>query len=143
MSGTPGKLIGHGLWKDLVSLGWEHPASSCYDTTSYAPFQGKSGSARTLQQLARTHLTREIQPAGRGHDPQEDACAVMDLYVKYMESNNRNTSYEDLVALYSHQMIERAREAAAADSASEDESDEDGSEQEGVHAVDSGVEMAS
>lgn len=69
---------------------------------------------------------------------------MMDLYVKYMESNNRNTSYEDLVALYTHQMIERAREAAAAHSASEDESEEDGSEQDGVDAVDSDVvEMAS
>ncbi|KAG2494134.1 hypothetical protein HYH03_007772 [Edaphochlamys debaryana] len=84
-------LVGHGLRKDLESLGLSpEQLASCtglvlYDTMSFPKFQGRGGTARTLKQLARELLGRSIQASPGRHDPEEDAIAVADLYVRHVD----------------------------------------------------------
>ena len=56
-------LVGHGLQKDLQSLGLSHPPKLTRDTMTYAPFQAH-GHARKLKALAADLLGSTIQ-AGR------------------------------------------------------------------------------
>ena len=56
-------LVGHGLQKDLASLGLAHPPRLIRDTMTYAPFQAR-GHARRLKALAAELLGSTIQ-AGR------------------------------------------------------------------------------
>ena len=55
--------MGHGLQKDLQSLGLSHPPQLTRDTMTYAPFQAR-GHARKLKALAAELLGSTIQ-AGR------------------------------------------------------------------------------
>jgi hypothetical protein len=75
-------LVGLGVTNDLRKLGIVHPSHLICDLTQRSEFQGRSGSARSLARLTSVHLKREIQTAGRLHDPQEDAVAAMQLYLE-------------------------------------------------------------
>jgi hypothetical protein len=60
---------------------------------------------RTLKRLAAELLGREIQGGDNGggvkvHDPLEDATAVMDIYLQYVNYNKEDMGYEDLVEVY-------------------------------------------
>ena len=65
-------------------LGIQHPWHMTRDTAKYEPFMqvrfdGCLG-ARSLKDLCKEQLGREIQVLGRPHCPKEDALAAMDLY---------------------------------------------------------------
>ncbi|PNH03139.1 hypothetical protein TSOC_010842 [Tetrabaena socialis] len=84
-------LVGHGLTKDLTALGIDADTDlrdalgvRVYDTMSCGKFQGRGGAARPLAVLAREFLGRGIQQA-RAHDPQEDAWAAAELYVRHVD----------------------------------------------------------
>lgn len=104
-------LVGHGLAKDLAALGIDHPLEQRFDTMTSPRLQrSKGGVAKSLKALARELLQLEIQKAGRRHDPEEDARAVMQLYTRFAEEASL-TGYDDLVAFYTAQALERARAA--------------------------------
>lgn len=78
-----------------------------YDTMSYSGFRGRGGAAKTLAALAAEHLDgRVIQAGAGGHDPEEDAVAVVDLYVRVVDLSYR-TEY------LTEQMVRRAQQRAA------------------------------
>eukprot|EP00877_Chromochloris_zofingiensis_P000591 jgi/Chrzof1/10532/Cz05g02080.t1 len=88
-------------------------------------FCNKSGNARSLKRLAQEHLGKEIQRKGlngRGvlHDPLEDATAVMELYTKVIAASPP-AAYDDMVAYYTNQIMERMQSCTQQES---DESDE-------------------
>lgn len=102
-------LLGHGIAKDLTALGWDHPEGHRFDTMTHAAFCNKAGISKNLKQLAKEFLSADIQQGPQaaqqrggmpsrggkkqqqqqgppamvsrsGHDPEEDAVAVMQLY---------------------------------------------------------------
>lgn len=99
-------VVGHNLGKDLTSLGLDKavPLTRRRDTMRYAALQGPSGFGRTLQELARKKLQRDIQVESR-HDPAEDAIAAMDLYLQYCHYDPDLMGYDDLVEYYASQML--------------------------------------
>ena len=103
-------VVGHNLGKDLTSLGLDKavPLQRRRDTMRYAALQGPSGFGRTLAELARKKLHREIQVDSR-HDPAEDAFAAMDLYLKYCHYDPDLMEYDDLVEYYASQMLDSVK----------------------------------
>jgi len=99
-------VVGHNLGKDLTSLGLDKavPLTRRRDTMRYAALQGPSGFGRTLQELAKKFLKRDIQVDSR-HDPAEDAIAAMDLYLQYCHYDPDLMGYDDLVEYYASQML--------------------------------------
>jgi len=99
-------VVGHNLGKDLTSLGLDKavPLTRRRDTMRYAALQGPSGFGRTLQELAKKKLSRDIQRESR-HDPAEDAIAAMDLYLQYCHYDPDLMGYDDLVEYYASQML--------------------------------------
>jgi DNA polymerase III epsilon subunit-like protein len=94
-------LIGHGLSKDLHALGLEDVAARlpCYDTMTFPGFQGRGGCSKSLKKIAKEILALDIQKQGATHDPEEDARAVMDLFMAHARPKLL-TKHEDLVAHY-------------------------------------------
>ncbi|GLC33727.1 hypothetical protein PLESTM_000104700 [Pleodorina starrii] len=137
-------LVGHGLTKDLRALGVGERATATlrrrhgvklYDTMSYGKFRGRGGTARPLARLASELLDgRVIQAGGSGrHDPEEDARAVLDLYVRYVDYSYM-VEYETARLLEEHR-----RRSAAADEAEmevEEEEEEEGGAQEVAEVAD-------
>ncbi|KAG2435331.1 hypothetical protein HXX76_007405 [Chlamydomonas incerta] len=106
-------LVGHGISKDLQSLGineeadlWAHGVRTC-DTMSFPKFQGRGGLSKTLAVLAKEFLGRQIQACRGAHDPEEDARAAMDLYVRHVD-------YECMVEYETRRLLSRAAAVAAA-----------------------------
>ncbi|GIL53173.1 hypothetical protein Vafri_8851, partial [Volvox africanus] len=123
-------LVGHGLTKDLRALGIGDRAAATlrrrysvrlYDTMSYGKFRGRGGTARSLAWLAAEFLDgRKIQAAGPGcHDPEEDARAVLDLYVRYVDYSYL-VEYETARILAEHR---RRNDEAGDEVAAEEEVD--------------------
>ncbi|EFJ45313.1 hypothetical protein VOLCADRAFT_94404 [Volvox carteri f. nagariensis] len=128
-------LVGHGLTKDLRALGiGERVATALrrrhgvrlYDTMSFSKFRGRGGTARSLARLAAEFLDgRRIQngtaaagakgagggSAGGRHDPEEDARAVLDLYVRYVD-------YSYMVEYETARMLEEYRRRSSSSSGS-------------------------
>ncbi len=104
--GTDGALAGQpAATHRLLEPGCGHVR--LYDTMSYSGFRGRGGAAKTLAALAAEFLDgRVIQAGGGGHDPEEDAVAVVDLYVRVVDLSYR-TEY------LTEQMVRRARQRAA------------------------------
>jgi len=78
-------LVGHGLKSDLRVLGITHPWYNTRDTAKYEPFQQVRFDdgvlwPRSLKDLCRVHLNRDVQVQGQPHCPHEDALAALDLY---------------------------------------------------------------
>ena len=71
-------LVGHGLQKDLQSLGLSHPPRLIRDTMTYAPFQAR-GHARRLKALAAELLGSTIQ-AGR-HSAKWVPCSFLPSFL--------------------------------------------------------------
>ncbi|KAG2446791.1 hypothetical protein HYH02_008351 [Chlamydomonas schloesseri] len=114
-------LVGHGIGKDLQSLGIEEEADlrahgiQTFDTMSFPKFQGRGGLSKTLAVLAEEFLDgRRIQRAT--HDPEEDARAAIDLYVRHVD-------YEYMVEYETRRVLSRAAAAAAAAGDPDDEED--------------------
>lgn len=105
------RVVGHGVRKDLNFLGIDHPNSLVYDTMSLPLFQNQAGNALSLKRLAATFLDIAIQPAGCLHDPEEDAKAVMQLFVRYAEPKLLET-FDDLVGYYERQLMTASIRAA-------------------------------
>jgi RNA exonuclease 4 len=76
-------LVGHGLENDLNVLGINHPWWLVRDTACYQPFMHQRFEMwmpRKLKDLVFELLGKEIQEAGKPHDPCEDAVWAMNLY---------------------------------------------------------------
>lgn len=76
-------LVGHGLENDLNVLGINHPWWLIRDTACYQPFMHQRFEMwmpRKLKDLVFELLGKEIQEAGKPHDPCEDAVWAMNLY---------------------------------------------------------------
>lgn len=78
-------LVGHGLKNDLGVLGITHPWYMIRDTAKYQPymkvrFQDGLLWPRSLKELCKEKLNRDVQVCGRPHCPKEDALAALDLY---------------------------------------------------------------
>ena len=100
-------VVGHNVGKDLAALGLDErhvPLERRRDTMRYAALQGPSGFGRTLAELALKKLGRPIQVKAR-HDPEEDAVAALDLYLKYCHYDPSLMGYEDLVEYYAAEML--------------------------------------
>ncbi|GAX81261.1 hypothetical protein CEUSTIGMA_g8693.t1 [Chlamydomonas eustigma] len=94
-------LIGHGLSKDLHALGLADCTAGMpsYDTMTFEGFQGRGGCSKSLKKLAKEHLGLDIQKHGVLHDPEEDANAVMNLYMLHARPRLLQKN-DDLVAHY-------------------------------------------
>lgn len=92
-------LVGHNLGKDLAVLQLTHPLPLQRDTMRYAALQGPGGQGRSLRELAAKKLGRKIQRLAR-HDPQEDAVAALDLYLRFAHFDPDLMGYDDLVEHY-------------------------------------------
>lgn len=92
-------LVGHGLMKDLTALGITHPTQLQVDTALLPPFLSRGGQARRLQALSSELLGSTIQSAGRQHSALEDASAVLQLYIRFVEGNS---ALMDAAALEMH-----------------------------------------
>jgi len=76
-------LVGHGLENDLHVLGINHPWWLIRDTACYQPFMNQRfemWTPRKLKDLVLELLGKEIQEAGKPHDPFEDAMWALNLY---------------------------------------------------------------
>lgn len=78
-------LVGHGLKNDLRALGISHPWQMTRDTAKYEPFmkirfQDGILWPRSLRELCKEKLDKDVQTNGGPHCPYEDALAAMDLY---------------------------------------------------------------
>lgn len=76
-------LIGHSLDSDLAALKLSHPF--IIDTSLIFPHPRGPPLKSSLKYLCQKLLNREIQKGMTGHDPREDACAVLDLVKKKCE----------------------------------------------------------
>lgn len=103
-------VVGHNLGKDLVALGLDEvsvPLHLRRDTMRYAVLQGPSGHGRSLQELAKKRLNRDIQlKTQKLHDPREDALAALDLYLTFCHFDTSLMSYEDLVEHLAAEVLE-------------------------------------
>ncbi|PNW86302.1 hypothetical protein CHLRE_02g081000v5 [Chlamydomonas reinhardtii] len=107
-------LVGHGISKDLQSLGIDEEADlrahgvKTFDTMSFPKFQGRGGMSKALAVLAREFLGgRQIQTRRGAHDPEEDARAAMDLYVRHVD-------YDCMVEYETQRLLSQAAAAAGA-----------------------------
>ncbi|KAJ5174268.1 uncharacterized protein N7482_000145 [Penicillium canariense] len=101
-------VITHGGREDFLALRWLHP--NVIDTLECEDRRFDPEHPRTLKNLAKVHLGREIQRTGRGHDSLEDARACRDLlhwYVQNLPAKMKvkvvppvyvHVSWEDIVA---------------------------------------------
>lgn len=103
-------VVGHNLGKDLAALGLDEtnvPLHLRRDTMRYEVLQGPSGHGRSLQELAKKRLNRNIQlKSQRLHDPREDALASLDLYLTFCHFDTSLMTYEDLVEHLTAQVLE-------------------------------------
>jgi DNA polymerase III epsilon subunit-like protein len=100
-------VVGHNITKDLSALGITEkhvPVSRRRDTMRYPQLQNEKGCGRALAELAQVKLGRKIQQCSP-HDPMEDACATMELYMKYCHYDESLMEYDDLVEYYLSQII--------------------------------------
>lgn len=100
-------VVGHNLAKDLTCLGIADriPVNLRRDTMRYSSLQDSRGFGKSLSHLTRTKLGREIQVCGQRHDPYEDAVAALELYVKYVHFDKERMSYNDLVEMYTQNIL--------------------------------------
>ena len=77
-------LVGHGLKSDLGVLGIRHPWYMIRDTAMFEPYMKVRFDGclwpRSLKELCKEKLDRDVQVCGRPHCPKEDALAALDLY---------------------------------------------------------------
>lgn len=78
-------LVGHGLKNDLRALGISHPWYMTRDTAKYEPFMKVRFNdgilwPRSLKDLMKEKLNKDIQAFGKPHCPKEDAMAALHLY---------------------------------------------------------------
>merc|ERR1712048_1119832 len=78
-------LVGHALKNDLHALGVDHPWYDTRDTAKYEPFMKVRFDdgvlwPRSLKDLMKEKLRKEIQSEGKSHCPYEDAMAALELY---------------------------------------------------------------
>ena len=103
-------VVGHNLGKDLAALGLDEtnvPLHLRRDTMRFAVLQGPSGHGRSLQELAKKRLNRDIQlKSQRLHDPREDALASLDLYLTFCHFDTSLMTYDDLVEHLTAQVLE-------------------------------------
>jgi DNA polymerase III epsilon subunit-like protein len=91
---------------------------------AWCRMQGASGGSKSLKALAKQLLGLDIQRQGARHDAEEDARAVMLLYVQVAELG-AITDYGDLVAYYTRQALARAEAGGAAAEDRRDENEGD------------------
>lgn len=76
-------VVGHSVRTDLGMLGISHPPQSIRDTSELPKFLSQGGSRQKLKDLTWKFLRRRIQQGP--HDPTEDACASMSLYLAHWD----------------------------------------------------------